>query len=276
MDGQQDDLGSAYLRTHPRGAEWAQLDVTVASLTFDQMTRLADAWLTGPPRDAAPDRALSALTEVRGRMASRWVRWASTFGLPTPAIDSGEQAVLESAYLLSDDPRLGDYVRGLLPLYDAALAIMAGDALAAADYELLSAPWRSVCLPSRFTPGNLFGDRTQPALASLAAATRFPRSTIGKIVKARRDIDGHSWQRAVDATDGAVMRQGYPYRARCLYWEAIPAAENAAGESPTDRELAEALFGFAAAEAFAEILPPTIRTLLRGPYRAGGRVLPPV
>jgi len=276
MHARQDDLGRAYLQAHPLGEQWRQLDVTVAVLTFEQIQRLAHQWRADPPVAAARGRAIAALGPMRSRMASRWIRWASTFGLPSPPPSDGDLAILTGPYQLPTEPHLGSYARGLLPVYDAALAIMAGRGITEEDYEVLAGPWRRVCLPSRFTPVNLFGEGTQPALASLAAATGLPRSALRKILRGRRDIDDPTWREAIDAVDAAVTDQGYPYRARCLYWETVPYAETAAGQSPTDVGLAEALFGFAAAIAFAAILSPETIDLLKAPYRAGGRVPPPV
>jgi hypothetical protein len=86
--------------------------------------------------------------------------------------------ILDHPYRLVDDDEVGIYVAGLLPLYDAALAILADDPAKPADYELLSASWRRACLPSRFTPTNPVRPPTQTALASLSSACQFPRSCL--------------------------------------------------------------------------------------------------
>jgi hypothetical protein len=70
------------------------------------------------------------------------------------------------------------------------------------------------------------------------------------------------------------MDVGYPYRARCLYWEAVPAAEIAAGTTPTDRELVDALSGAAVCQILPVQLDHDTRALLYAPYRASGAVLP--
>lgn len=276
VETSRDDLGRSYLETHPRGAEWLQLDVTVAALTFDHMVRLADVWSDTTARQQARARLLEFLGFFHGRLGSRWVRWADTFGLPAPPVGSDPHEVVTSPYRLQADPELGEYLHGVLPLYDAAIAILAGDNDHQGDYELLSAPWRQVCLPSPFTPANLFGEHTQPALASLAAAPRFPRSCLARMVKARRCIDDTEWTAATAAVGRAAIDLGYPYRGRSLYWEAVATAEAAMDESPTSPLLAQALWGYAAAHAFQDHLQHEVTALLKTPYRAGGRVPPPV
>jgi hypothetical protein len=79
-----DDLGAALLGEHPRGELWRLLDVTMAALTFEQMHALAsDGDTDHGVRKQARARVLDGLAgEMAGRLASRWVRWADTFGLP--------------------------------------------------------------------------------------------------------------------------------------------------------------------------------------------------
>lgn len=271
----RDDLGGAYLRAHPRGMQWLQLEATVASLTFAQLARLAETRVDDRPRHRARRRVLAGLGFLHGRIASRWVRWADTFGLPHPPLTAEPAAILDHPYGLIDDDEIGIYVAGLLPVYDAALAILAGDHATPVDYELLSASWRRVCLPSRFTPATLYGPHTQDALASLSAACRFPRSCLTRMVRAPRAISAEDWDLAAATVHRAALKLGYPYRGTCLYWEAVASAETAMDESPTRPELVHAVWGYAAVRAFAGQLPAEAGTLLASPYRAGGRTPPP-
>lgn len=64
---------------------------------------------------------------------------------------------------------------------------------------------------------------------------------------------------------GQCSAWGYPFRSQCLFWEAVPTAEDAAGESPPDPYLAEGLWGAAATQAFAGRLGPDTRELLTTP-----------
>src|SRR5690349_15518034 len=116
--------------------EWLQLETTVATLTFTQLARLAESWVDDRPVQRARLRVIAALEFTHGRLTSRWVRWADTFGLPHPPLTSEPTVILDHPYRLVDDDEIGIYVAGLLPLYDAALAILAGDHTTSADYEL--------------------------------------------------------------------------------------------------------------------------------------------
>jgi hypothetical protein len=255
--------------------EWLQLETTVASLTFERLARLAETWVDDRPRHQARRRVIGVLEFTHGRIASRWVRWADTFGLPHPPPTAEPTDILDHPYRLVDDDEVGIYVAGLLPLYDAALAILAGDHATVADYELLSASWRRVCLPSRFTPATLYGPHTQTALESLSAACQFPRSCLTRMVRARRAISTEDWDSAADTVHQTALKLGFPFRSKCLYWEAVASAETAMDQSPTHPELAHALWGYAAIHAFAGQLPAEPAAVLATPYRAGGRTLPP-
>jgi hypothetical protein len=261
--------------------EWLQLETTVASLTFKQLARLAESWVDDRPQQRARRRVITALEFTHGRIASRWVRWADTFGLPHPPLTAEPTDIpdipdiLGHPYRLVDDDEVGIYVAGLLPLYDAALAILAGDHATTADYELLSASWRRICLPSRFTPATLYGPHTQTALESLSAACRFPRSCLTRMVRARRAISTDDWDSAADTVHQAALKLGFPFRGKCLYWEAVASAEAAMDQSPTHPELAHSLWGYAAVHAFAGHLLTEPTAVLATPYRAGGRTLPP-
>src|SRR5262245_50884679 len=71
------------LARHPRRTLWRQLDITVAKLTFEQTYQLADDRVRDSTVEQARVRVLTGLRgELAGRLASRWVRWADTFGLP--------------------------------------------------------------------------------------------------------------------------------------------------------------------------------------------------
>ncbi|MCU1680265.1 MAG: hypothetical protein JWQ81_1004 [Amycolatopsis sp.] len=256
--------------------EWLQLEATIASLTFEQLARSAETWVDDLPRQRARRRVIADLEFAHGRIASRWMRWADTFGLPHPSLTADPADILDHPYCLVDDDKVGIYVAGLLPVYDAALAILAGDHTPSADYELLSAPWRRACLPSRFTPTTLYGPHTQTALASLSSVCRFPRSCLTRMVRTRRSISTKDWDSAADTVYQATLKLGFPYRGKCLYWEAVASAETAMDQSPTYPELIHALWGYAAVQAFAGQLPTESEALLAAPYRAGGRTLPPV
>jgi hypothetical protein len=84
--GGRDDLGARLLAAHPRGAQWQQLDVTVANLTLSQLMQMGE--LAGPDDQRAATRAQLIENigegELARRLGSRWVRWAATFGLPQP------------------------------------------------------------------------------------------------------------------------------------------------------------------------------------------------
>ena len=132
-----------------------------------------------------------------------------------------------------------------------------------------------MCLPSPFTPTTLYGPRTQLALSALSAARRFPRSCLTRILRARRAINDADWEAATDTVHKAALASGYPYRGKCLFWEAVASAETAADESPTHPELAQALWGYSTVQAFHQQLTADAAALLAGPYRAGGRTPPP-
>ncbi len=276
----QDDLGAALLRGHPRGRQWQQLDVTVANLTFEQTAQMAEvAQHHGQRgrREQARARVLAALSgEVAGRLASRWVRWADTFGLPMLDPNTRQAEQLAHPYRPADGQRIQDYLDALLPVFDAALGILGApvDTHRDADYEVLTAPWRRVCLPSRYTPATAYGRHTQPALAVLRFADGMPASALHAMAESRVGIDDDAWQAARADVDTATTAAGYPYRARCLYWEAVPAAEQAAGCSPTDRGLVDALWGAAVCQALAGQIAAPTAALLCTPFRASGFVLP--
>jgi hypothetical protein len=273
----QDDLGAAMLRRHPRGGLWQQLDVTVANLTIEQTFRMAEAAVDDGRCEEARARVLAGLAgEVAGRMASRWVRWADTFGLPMldPAADQAEQ--LAYPYRPADSPQRQQYIDAVLPLFDAALGILGApaDPQGEADFEVLTGPWRSVCLPSRFTPATAYGRHSQAALSVLRFAAGMPASWLRRMVTSRAGLDEQVWQDARVAADTAGIEAGYPYRTRSLYWESVPAAEQAAGRSPTDRELVDALWGAAVVQILPGQLDSATTALLCTPYRASGAVLP--
>jgi hypothetical protein len=273
----QDDLGAALLDRHPRRGVWQQLDVTVANLTFDQTALMAQWSANRGEREAARTRVLDALgEEVAGRLGSRWVRWADTFGLPLPDLSAPPAEQLAHPYQPAGSRHEPDYRDALLPIFDAALGIIGapGDSQGEADYDVLSAPWQRACLPSRFTSATAFGRHTQAALAVLRFADGMPSQWLGRMTAGRSSVDDQVWQAACVDVEQASLAAGYPYRVRSLYWEAVPAAEQAAGESPTSRELVEALWGAAAAQAFAGQLSKQTTTTLCAPYRASGAVLP--
>jgi hypothetical protein len=169
-----------------------------------------------------------------------------------------------------------DYLSGVLAVFDAGLAIAAApiDPADTADYELLTAPWRRACLPSRFTPGSAYGPHTQPTLVLLRRARSLPSARVWAIRRGRATTDHDHWALARDKVNDAALAWGYPLRPRCLFWEAVPAAEDAAGQSPTDPYLADALWGAAAAQAFAGRLSLETITTLAAPWHAAGLSLP--
>ncbi len=90
----RDDLGARLLAAHPRGEEWRPLDVTVASLTIDQLIRMGELMESDDRHVAARAQLIEGIGEgeLAGRLGSRWVSWADTFGLPQPA-ELGRPAV---------------------------------------------------------------------------------------------------------------------------------------------------------------------------------------
>lgn len=82
------------------------------------------------------------------------------------------------------------------------------------------------------------------------------------------------WQAARDQVSDIADDWGNPLRSSCLFWEAVPAAEAAANDSPADPYLADALWAAAATQVFAGRLTATASTLLATPWRATGLILP--
>jgi hypothetical protein len=120
----RDDMGAALLRNHPRSGQWAQLDVTVAALTFEQTRRMAEI-ATHEDREPARARILAALTgEVAGRLASRWVRWADTFAIAMLDPEAGLAEQLEHPYRPAATTRSQEYLDAVVPIFDAALGIL--------------------------------------------------------------------------------------------------------------------------------------------------------
>lgn len=276
----RDDLGARLLAAHPRGEQWRQIDVTVANLTFDQLERMgALAEPDAAARDAARAEHIDGIVdaELAGRLGSRWVRWMATFGLPQPAAhDRPAGAALRYPYTLTDRVELpSSYVAGVLTVFDAGLATAtSADGVDTASYELLITPWRRVCLPSRFTPTSAYGPHTQPALAVLSRARSLRPDAIAKILRARADADPTRWSDARHEVNDSAANWGFPFRAECLFWEAVPAAEDAARESPTNPWLAESLWAAATTQAFAGRLGEQTSTQLDAPWRAAGLALP--
>jgi hypothetical protein len=164
----------------------------------------------------------------------------------------------------------------VLAIFDAGLAIAAAPTqdTDTAAYELLSGPWRRACLPSRFTPTTAYGPHTQPALALLRHARTLAPTTVTRIRHIRAALDPADWTTARHTVEDSALSWGYPFRPQCLFWEAVPAAEDAAGESPTDPYLADALWAAAATQAFTGRLPPQTSQLLTTPWRSAGLTLP--
>jgi hypothetical protein len=251
-------------------------------LTFDQLLRMdALAGEDGEARHAARHRVVEGIAdhELAGRLASRWVRWADTFGLTRPRDLDDPRAVLLHRYACvrraasAQDPALAKLV---LPVFDAGLAIAAAglDTAGLSDYELLIAPWRSVCLPSRFTTTSAFGRHTQPALRVLRFAVGMSADVLDRMSRERDLIVDGGWEAADKTVLTESIACGYPFRARCLYWEAVPVAEEAAGQTPVARSLVEALWGAAATQAFAGMLPSEATEVLARPWRRAGLTLP--
>lgn len=265
----RDDLGARLLDAHPRARQWHQLDVTVAALTFDQLTGLADRRCPATELDPVRGRVIAGINdELAGRLGSRWVRWSDTFGLPHPDLHAAPRDLLvEYPYRLAGTGQVDDdYLRGVSAVFDAGLGIAAAgtDEAGMADYQQLTAPWRWACLPSPFTPATAYGPYTQAGLALLRQARDAGPDTAARVLAARTAIDPETWRCARDQVAAASLDSGYPYRSRCLFWEAVPAAEDSADQSPTDPGLAEALWAAAATHIFTGRLPDTAaETLLR-------------
>jgi hypothetical protein len=273
----QDDLGAALLRRHPRAAQWQQLEVAAANLTFEQAFGLAAAVPQDGSREQARSRVLAGVAgEIGGRLASRWARWADTFGLPTPDPDAPQPEQLAYPYQPAATAQRQAYLDSLMPLFDAALGILAAPADRHGDDDCaaLTAPWRRVCLPTFYTPATAYGPHTQAALSVLRFAVGMPTAALARMVDARCGIDEQVWQDARVEVDTAGMDAGYPYRTRSLYWECVLVAEQATQQCPTDRELVDALSGAAVVLLVPRKLPPATVALLCAPYRASGAVLP--
>ncbi|MEU0465403.1 hypothetical protein ABZ215_15490 [Amycolatopsis sp. NPDC006131] len=277
----RDDLGHALLAQHPRGEQWRQLDVTIANLTFEQITRMGSLGEErASDRQAVRDRIIARIIdpELAGRLASRWIRWKDTFGLPMPAELDDPIAVLHHPYLLARQasPDHSGWHKVVLPVFDAGLAIAAAghDDEGIADYELLTAPWRQTCLPSRYTATDAYGPHTQAALRVLRHAEATPAAVARRMGRVCTEIDEQRWEAACAAVTEASIAWGFPLRARSLYWEAVPAAEDAVGESPTDTSVVNALWGAAISQAFAGRLDSDTSALLASPWRTAGLSLP--
>ncbi|MGH3722450.1 MAG: hypothetical protein ACRDRI_27175 [Pseudonocardiaceae bacterium] len=209
--GGRDDLGARLLAAHPRGQEWRQLDVTVANLTIGQLIRMGELTGSDHRHVAARAQLIECLGEgeLAGRLGSRWVRWAATFGLPQPAdLDRPAVEALHHPYTLAPTDDLpAAYLAGVLAVFDAGLAIAAAptEDTGTAAYELLSGPWRRACLPSRFTPTTAYGPHTQPALALLSQARTLALTTVTRIRRGRAALDPADWTTARhDVEDSAV------------------------------------------------------------------------
>jgi hypothetical protein len=276
----RDDMGEQLLAEHPRGEQWLQLDVTVANLTFDQLERLARLVEATPGLAPVREQLIAALPEtgeLAGRLASRWVRWAGLFGLPQPDLTRSRRHVLGHPYRLTTSTELDPlYLNGVLGVFDAGLGITAAPATPDGEsaYERLTAAWRRVCLPSRFTPASAYGPHTQPALALLRQARDLAPATAARVLAARTALDPRAWSAARSEVHDAGIGWGFPFRSQSLFWEAVPAAEAAADQSPTDPALADALWGAAAAHAFTGRLTPATAALLRTPWQAALRPHP--
>lgn len=277
-----DDLGRRLLAVHPRGKQWLQLDVTVANLSVDQLERMGGL-VAEPGRAQVREQLIAEISdpELLGRLCSRWVRWSSVFGLPQPEdLTAPPSRILAHPYQLTHTDTLKPvYLGGVLAVFDAALAILAApipdSTRIPGAYQQLTRPWRTTCLPCEFSPATAFGPHTQPALAVLRAARTLRPSAVRTIRATRAGIDPEQWDTArAEVTDSAA-EWGYPLRSACLFWEAVPAAEDAAGQSPTDAHLVDALWAAAAAQAFTGRLRAATASLLATPWRASGMRLSP-
>jgi hypothetical protein len=94
------------------------------------------------------------------------------------------------------------------------------------------------------------------------------------MVEARAGIEVQAWRDAYREIDEASVEAGFPYRARCLYWEAVAAAATAAGESPADREPTDVLWGAAATRAFAGALSPLTAPSCAGRFEPAAPFFP--
>lgn len=273
----RDDLGARLLSAHPRGEVWRQLDVTVAALSFDQLEGLSRRLAEAAELEPARARLIAGITdpELLGRLGSRWVRWADTFGLPQPDPTAPPCELIQHHYRLTGSDVDPDYLRGVTAIFDAGLGIAAAptDEPGTADYQLLTAPWRWACLPTRFTPTDAYGPYTQQALALLRRARDAGPAAAARLLAARQAMDTDLWSWARDEVASASISCGFPFRARCLFWEAVPAAEDAADQSPTAPALAEALWAAAATTVFTGQLPTRAAAVLAQPWLDSGQEL---
>src|SRR5258705_341816 len=142
----------------------------VRTSSWVRPSRMAGSAERGGRRGEACSRVFAALVgEVAGRLASRWVRWADTFGIAMLEPTAGEAEQLANPYRPAQTSQAQEYRNAVLPLFDAALGIIGApvDVQGELDYEVLTRPWRRACLPSRFTPSTAYGRHTQAALSVL-------------------------------------------------------------------------------------------------------------
>ena len=178
----QDDLGADLLARHPRGELWRLLDVTVASLTFEQMSAMAgfDGDADRGAREQARARVLVAVEgEVAARLASRWVRWADTFGLSNAEVGGPPREQLAYPYQPATTRRNQDYADMLLPIFDAALGIIGAPLTVdgEADCQALT-PGVAAGMPAVEVHG---GDRIRAAHPGGAVGAAFRRRHAGPV-----------------------------------------------------------------------------------------------
>jgi hypothetical protein len=111
-------------------------------------------------------------------------------------------------------------------------------------------------------------------LALLRHARTLAPTTVTKIRHGRATLNPADWTTARHTVEDNALTWGYPFRPQCLFWEAVPAAEDAAGESPTDPYLADALWAAATTQAFTGRLPSETSQLLATPWHSAGLTLP--
>lgn len=269
--------------SHTHDPQIRLLDITAVTLSLAQQRQLAVAARTdGPVRAEARDRVLqhlggSAAYADIAWLADRWDRWTQVFALPAPS-RSFMLTADRIAAPFTDVEAADDRVAGALALYDAVLAIIAAPDTdqGHADQDLLTQPWKRVCLPTAHTADTVYGPRTPAARQCLTSAVYLPRRALDAVLTTRIGIDEHQWKAArVEAIEASAGPEGHLYASEFLFCDTVTVAEIATGEKPTDPLLADALWGAAAAAAYADALPPATITVLTRPWTTAG-LTPPV
>ncbi len=226
------------MATDLRLADARTLDLTLPTLSLDQVAEMGELALSGPDRTAARIAAINGCAD--DRLLARWCRWSAVFGLPRPVASRPTPEILLHPYAAVGRPhrRLAGYLTGVLAVFDAGLATVCQDSDIAA---LLAAPWSGACLPTAVTPDTEFGPHT-PAVRTALAQPQPPVLT------------DERWREACDAVEDTAVTWGVPFLPRHLRAEAELAWP----------VRADAAWGAAVCAALADRLPSRVRSVLTG------------